>query len=79
MNCNKKYKVIFKILFLVFFACKSPDKNLDNYQKINNKDKDSIKTCCENSRIKHLNEGKRYISNNGLSLNSKKHIFAQRN
>lgn len=52
----------------------SPDKNLDNYQKINNNVKDSNKTCCEGSRIKYLYDGKRYISKNGLSLNSTQHI-----
>lgn len=70
MNFNKKHKVIFKIFFLVFFACTSTDKNLDHHQKLNNNTKDSNKTCCESSRIKYPNEGNRYISNNTLSLNS---------
>ena len=60
-------------MFLIFFACHSPEKNLDNYQKINNV-KDSNKTCCENSRIKYLNEESAYISNNKLSLNSTKNV-----
>ena len=59
-------------MFLIFFACHSPE-NLDNYQKINNV-KDSNKTCCENSRVKYLNEGIEYISKNRLSLNSTKNI-----
>lgn len=61
-------------MFFVLFACKSPDKDIDNYQKINNHVKDSNKTCCENSRIKYIHEGERYISNNSLSLNSTQHI-----
>ena len=61
-------------MFLIFFACQSPEKNLGNYQKIDNNIKDSNKSCCENSRIKYLNEGSEYISNNRLSLNSTKNI-----
>ena len=55
-------------MFLVYFACQNPDKNLDNYQNLNNNIKDSNNTCCENSRIKYLNEGSRYISNNSWKL-----------
>ena len=59
---------------MFFSHVKSPDKDIDNYQKINNHVKDSNKTCCENSRIKYINEGESYISNNSLSLNSSQHI-----
>ena len=61
-------------MFLVFFACQNPDKNLDSYPNLNNNIKDSNNTCCESSRIKYLNEGSRYISNNSISFNSKKNI-----
>ena len=46
----------------------STEKNLDNYQKINNNVKDSNKTCCENSRIKYLNEESEYISKNSIII-----------
>ena len=61
-------------MFLVFFACQNPNKNLDSPPNLNNNIKDSNNTCCESSRIKYLNEGSRYISNNSLSFNSKKNI-----